>query len=71
MLEAIATVILGVIAAWIADWLSGWRVRAWLSTVLKRQLRRIGLGKEGPRLILFVSSGETCRDPMAKASRKG
>jgi protein-tyrosine-phosphatase len=71
MLDAVGEVLVAVIAtivsALILAWWTGWRGRAGLPSTFRNLLRRFGAGKKTRRLVVFVSAGGTCRDPMAVA----
>lgn len=50
----------------IIDWWTGWRGTRWLFKRLANMLRLNRVRTRKRRLLIFVSAGGTCRDPMAK-----
>ncbi len=65
--KILAAVIVAVVSGLVVDWWTGWRGRRWLFTGFGKLLRRLGIRGRKSRLLIFVSTGGTCRDPMAKA----
>jgi protein-tyrosine-phosphatase len=62
----LAALFVAVASGVILDWWSGWRGRTWVSSKIRCVLRRFGFRRKSKRLLIFVSAGGTCRDPMAK-----
>lgn len=70
MIEAIGKILgavaVAVVSGLIIDWWTGWRGKRWLFRKVTNLLRLDRLRTRKRRLLIFVSAGGTCRDPMAK-----
>lgn len=70
MLDAILAIALSVFVAvvsrLIVEWWKGWRWKARAIHALRRPFQRIGLWRDKRKMLIFVSFGGTCRDPIAK-----
>lgn len=70
MIETIRSIVGAVfvtaVSGLILDWWVGWRGKRWISTSFIKLLHRFRIRARSRRLLIFVSAGGTCRDPMAK-----